>query len=152
MQPIIPINPPSEILYIHVNPYNTESYLERSSLFGTRTNLESLNLELARQMLRNAATQKGKGKHIITTTIEHHAVLHTCQWLEKNGFEVTYVDVDENGVIDDITEEEVQAVASAIIEEAEEQNKTVEEVVNEIVEESKEEVKPKPKKKKTSKK
>ena len=51
--------------------------------------------------------------------------------------------------IDDIiTEEEVQAVASAIVEEAEEQNKTVEEVVNEIVEESK----PKPKKKKSSKK
>jgi chorismate mutase len=52
--------------------------------------------------------------------------------------------------IDDITEEEVQAVAVAIVEEAQEQDKTIEEVVNEIVEESKEEVKPKPKKKKSS--
>lgn len=46
-----------------------------------------------------AYSYKKKGKHIITTKIEHHAVLHTCEFLEKNGYEVTYIDVDENGVV-----------------------------------------------------
>ncbi len=46
-----------------------------------------------------AEAYKDKGNHIITTKIEHHAILHTTEYLEKNGFEVTYLDVDENGIV-----------------------------------------------------
>lgn len=46
-----------------------------------------------------AFAKKDKGKHIITSKIEHHAILHTCEFLESMGYEVSYIDVDENGVI-----------------------------------------------------
>lgn len=57
-----------------------------------------------------AFANKGKGNHIITSKIEHHAVLHTCEYLEKHGFEVTYLDVDEYGVV------KPEAVENAITE------------------------------------
>ncbi|AWZ48764.1 cysteine desulfurase NifS [Hathewaya limosa] len=47
-----------------------------------------------------AFAHKNKGNHIITTKIEHHAILHTCEFLEKQGFEVTYLDVNEEGIVD----------------------------------------------------
>ena len=47
-----------------------------------------------------AEAYEAKGNHIITSRIEHHAILHTCEYLEKRGYEVTYLDVDEAGFID----------------------------------------------------
>lgn len=66
-----------------------------SEIYFTAGGSESDNWAL----IAAAESYAGKGKHIITSKIEHHAVLHTCQYLEKKGYEVTYVDVDENGIL-----------------------------------------------------
>lgn len=50
-------------------------------------------------LVATAEAYESKGKHIITSKIEHHAILHTCEYLEKRGFSITYIDVDENGVL-----------------------------------------------------
>ena len=51
-------------------------------------------------LVATAEAYESKGKHIITSKIEHHAILHTCEYLEKRGFSITYIDVDENGVLE----------------------------------------------------
>lgn len=50
-------------------------------------------------LIAAAEAYESQGRHIITTKIEHHAILHTCGYLEKRGFEVTYLDVEENGIL-----------------------------------------------------
>ena len=69
---------------------------ENSEIYFTGSGTEADNWAIFKAVEK----RKSKGKHIISTVIEHHAVLHTLQKLEKDGFEITLLPVSENGIID----------------------------------------------------
>jgi len=68
---------------------------DANEIYFTAGGTESDNWAL----IATAEAYARKGNHIITTKIEHHAILHTCEYLQKKGIEVTYIDVDEFGVV-----------------------------------------------------
>ncbi len=77
---------------------------DKNEIYFTSGGTESDNTALKGIMYLN----KNKGKHVITTKIEHHAILNSCKTLEENGFKVTYLNVDKDGIIN--LEELVNAI------------------------------------------
>jgi cysteine desulfurase len=69
---------------------------KKEEIIFTGSGTESDNLAIKGIALKN----RNRGDHIITSSIEHHAVLHTCKYLEKNGFKVTYLPVSKEGLVD----------------------------------------------------
>ncbi|MDR2957197.1 MAG: cysteine desulfurase NifS [Coriobacteriales bacterium] len=69
---------------------------DESEIYFTGSGTEADNWALKATM----EAYQGKGRHLITTAIEHHAISHTAEWLEKNGFAVTYLPVDSDGLVD----------------------------------------------------
>ncbi|MBF8984818.1 cysteine desulfurase NifS [Lutibacter sp. B2] len=116
--------PVKEEVFEEMKPYFTEKFGNPSSIYSYGREAKQ-PIDVARTRIANAVgakpeeiyftaggsesdnwaikgiafANKNKGNHIITTKIEHHAVLHTCEYLEKYGFEVTYLEVDEFGRI-----------------------------------------------------
>lgn len=113
-----------EAVLAEMLPYFTEKYGNPSSIYEegreAKRGVEAARLQLAQAINADpkeiyftaggsesdnwaikgvALKNRKKGNHIITTEIEHHAVLHTCEYLEKEGFEVTYLPVDKDGLI-----------------------------------------------------
>lgn len=117
--------PISEKVLEAMMPYLTSSYGNASSIYSlgreSRKAIDKARDQVAKALncdskeiyFTNSGTEsdnwaikgvayanKDKGKHIITSSIEHHAVLHTCKYLEKQGFEVTYLPVNKNGLVE----------------------------------------------------
>ncbi|MFA5213231.1 MAG: cysteine desulfurase NifS [Methanoregula sp.] len=111
-----------------MRPYLTEQYGNPSSIYGIAREsrravdvaraqvAQALNADLDEIYFTSGGSEsdnwalKGvawanrkRGNHIITTRIEHHAILHACQFLEREGFEVTYLPVDRYGLVDPVT-------------------------------------------------